>query len=754
MRKELFNKDEEQVKSQLTVNRDFKQRFEHNKQREELDRLKQKYGKDFVEHAAEDQASSSISEDDDGVLVDDNVMIDFMQTFSKIKNKHPDIYEKDNNFFNIDVENLASNSANKDQKYTIKQQIAENIKEGRVEDEDYDTDEKLIPIKEEKKLKDAFKLAADTVEHDDDFLTKRELSKEERKKEDVRFNEFLEKHNKKIKPDDAALLHNFWGAEENLNSDDKFLRDYLLRKRWVDKDNEGFNMGQVDAEDDLFEDKVDEFEHKHNFRFEEEGGTEIATYSRNITDTLRDTKNKRKEQREREKQKKQEVMNDMKKEIEFAKKAQKDKIVEKIIKLKKVSGNRDPNYEKMIREALENDFDENYDKIMAQVFDDEYYEQEEEDNNEIEQYLDNVEQEFDKGLGNNNKHTNPEKEELAMKEKEEGLLPKANLPLHLRHNINNEEAQQIQQATNQGLWWYCDNCHKGIQPLEQRYDCFDCSDYTLCRKCYEMRIHEHKMKKFIVPECCVPATDDEIAQIIKNFKYCHICQEKVLEVESYYQHKSKDDIYCCKNCIYVLTEEYKLRDFKQIKPKKSQNKEMDELFDEYNNIDFEDVISGGIKTRYSYIDVPADDFGLTDAEIFFADEKILNQMISIKKLAPYRDSALTSKDRTKLRKLRWLVRESAEINQRKFAQEMEVHKQEAELKELSKKNKKYKKQYDQFMQDKEKIISDIYADSEDLLKKLKYKQNKMRDKNDESIPQVTGGVITEDRLKSYGIKNK
>lgn len=41
-------------------------------------------------------------------------------------------------------------------------------------------------------------------------------------------------------------------------------------------------------------------------------------------------------------------------------------------------------------------------------------------------------------------------------------------------------------------------------------------------------------------------------------------------------------------------------------------------------MDFEDVIAGGIKTKYQYINVDQDDFGLTDAELLFADDKLLN----------------------------------------------------------------------------------------------------------------------------------
>lgn len=54
--------------------------------------------------------------------------------------------------------------------------------------------------------------------------------------------------------------------------------------------------------------------------------------------------------------------------------------------------------------------------------------------------------------------------------------------------------------------------------------------------------------------------------------------------------------------------------------------------------------------------------GLTDAELFFADDKILNQMLSLKKLFPYREGELGEKERRKMAKMRALVRQSAEEN--------------------------------------------------------------------------------------------
>ncbi|KAL0351459.1 UNVERIFIED_CONTAM: protein KRI1 [Sesamum calycinum] len=62
----------------------------------------------------------------------------------------------------------------------------------------------------------------------------------------------------------------------------------------------------------------------------------------------------------------------------------------------------------------------------------------------------------------------------------------------------------------------------------------------------------------------------------------------------------------------------------------------EQLMEEYYKLDYEDTI-GDLKTRFKYKTVKAKRYGLTPEEVLRMDDKDLNQYVSLKKLAPYRE---------------------------------------------------------------------------------------------------------------------
>lgn len=88
-------------------------------------------------------------------------------------------------------------------------------------------------------------------------------------------------------------------------------------------------------------------------------------------------------------------------------------------------------------------------------------------------------------------------------------------------NLYFREVKELKESGKTQIWWYCDSkiyilfietkyfikifqdCSKGIQELQPHFDCLECEDYTLCKKCYEDVEHEHKLRKGIVPEGCI-----------------------------------------------------------------------------------------------------------------------------------------------------------------------------------------------------------------------------------------------------------
>ena len=81
-------------------------------------------------------------------------------------------------------------------------------------------------------------------------------------------------------------------------------------------------------------------------------------------------------------------------------------------------------------------------------------------------------------------------------------------------------------------------------------------------------------------------------------------------------------------------------------------KELQQKMDEFYSLDYEDFVDG-LPTRFQYKEVAPSNYGLTTREILTLDDKDLNQIVSLKKLAPYREDEgfLSAKNRARAREL-------------------------------------------------------------------------------------------------------
>ncbi|KAN0062772.1 Kinetochore protein Spc24 [Thecaphora frezii] len=104
---DLFSDAESEVKvdirtdpseslNQLSFNKEFAERYLHNKQRDELQRLEEKYGKDAAEDDDDDESESSSeeeTEDEDGEQLTAQIDAAVFRTLQKIRNKDASLYD-------------------------------------------------------------------------------------------------------------------------------------------------------------------------------------------------------------------------------------------------------------------------------------------------------------------------------------------------------------------------------------------------------------------------------------------------------------------------------------------------------------------------------------------------------------------------------------------------------------------------------------------------------------------------------------
>lgn len=137
---------------------------------------------------------------------------------------------------------------------------------------------------------------------------------------------------------------------------------------------------KVDDEDSEREDEMDKFECKYNFRFEDPNAATLTSHARNANEeeTMRRKDSARKQARERAKDAKEDIKAQRKAEIAKLKALKKEEILEKLTKANNLAqGNlfKDKTLIERVSKELETEFiPDVYDKTMAKMFNDKYYE--------------------------------------------------------------------------------------------------------------------------------------------------------------------------------------------------------------------------------------------------------------------------------------------------------------------------------------------------------------------------------------------
>ena len=375
--------------------------LQHNKKREELHRLKEKFPEQAARLEARgvsalmnDESSSSSEEEDDGVIPQKTEK-QILETILKIRNKDTSIYDPNAKFYSEeeDEDEEEKGATRKEKPVYLKDVVYKEAMElANGEGNDSDEDKKdggRSYVEAQEDLKRAFLTAYDEEvgealqQEGDGFggvLQKSDTRRKEAEVTDEETQKLVDKIFSKGDKEKSVMTEN-----------DKFLRDYILKQAWMresdDDDDHFMDDGDVDEEEDeQAMDAAEAFEANYNFRFEEPGGTEIVTHPREIEGIVRKKDDRRKQKRMEKAARKAQEEEERSRELKQLKNLKKMEIEDKLKEVKNIAGSGVAE-ENLIEKLLDGEFDpEKHDQAMQEAFGEDYYDVEEEEDVEDEEF--------------------------------------------------------------------------------------------------------------------------------------------------------------------------------------------------------------------------------------------------------------------------------------------------------------------------------------------------------------------------------
>ncbi|KAI1144051.1 Krr1-domain-containing protein [Hypoxylon sp. FL0543] len=392
-KKSLFDDsdDESDGGVKLQINSEYAKRFEHNKKREELQRLEEKYkskqanGNKSKGGDDDSDSSSDETEDENGFLATEDLDAAISATLQAIKNKDPRLYDGKTSFYKpIDETAVAEDTSAKQKKEKpifLQDYHRERILRGDT-GADFDNDEApprtyaqeqddlKQSIKEEIKAQLEAEEGAEESDSGEDFMRAKEETKSAPENG--------------IHPSRAGKIKVAKPDVANADKDPElFLSNFMASRAWVGEDENNWEAFESDEGED---EKADEWEAAYNLRFEDPNKSNevLKSYARDVVaarSVRREDKTARKRQREIEREKKEDEKQKKKEERARLRRLKLDEAESKLKKIKKAAGLsgktlNDEELQKLLDDAWEND---KWEEQLKKTFDDQYYAAAEED---------------------------------------------------------------------------------------------------------------------------------------------------------------------------------------------------------------------------------------------------------------------------------------------------------------------------------------------------------------------------------------
>ncbi|KAG0268250.1 hypothetical protein DFQ27_007218 [Actinomortierella ambigua] len=762
-----MDSDGEEIK--FTINKEYADRYQHSKKSQELSHIRDKYGADLDEEDLEkiaqrqhkygfskkadldydldDDSEEDEEEDETGELITPELDGQIMRTIGLIRSKDPKIYEAANYFFiPEEMENARKEWKEKQEQAKANKPVTLKdyhrkvlLEDGGMVDEEEEVkkattaaaagqkDKKTTKNKQEsemtyveqqehlkKEMRNAFGDEDDEDDEGDEdadsFFTQKAKTKEDEDAEEDDYKRFLMESMGSKKGGAEAFQD--WQAYKNnpkMDQDEAFLMDYILNRGWIDKNQKKTpHYKEIVREDELdnlekSEDELDaaeEWESKYNFRYEDANAENLMGYARTIDDSVRNKDDRRKKQRERKKERKAEQALRKQEELKRLKNEKKQEIFEKLKKIQEITGNATVGFDEI---DLEADFNpDEYDKKMHDMFSDQYYEADE-----------NVKPVFDDDDIDTGMYEDGEEAALQGGDDEDEDA-----------DAQGEDAD----AYPEGEEGY-DEQYEGYEG-EEDYGYDGEEDYG-----YGGEDEDIMMDADYMPGGeNYGATNDKSKKLSKK-------ERELVEKEAKKLSK-KGTPY--KTAVEAIAASRSTLDADKGK------KAFNEYLDEYYQLDYEDMI-GDTPTRFKYSKVKSTAYGLTPVEILLADDKDLNEFVSLKKFAPYRRpeeeehdiqrmskkkrlQQFRNKLKTQLTKqpvdklwdpARWRRREQEKKLREEEEQARMAHEEEEEKKKLKNKKKQDKKK------EKKRLAKSASGDDKDSKNDSDSKKRKAEETSDE-----------------------